>query len=169
MRYLVLLLFGYALLVVEGAVMVFVPLRAAAPDLALMVVVATALSRRGTAPVHAVFAMALGYLADVLSGGPRGVLAFSFVLMSLVGRFFTRRVYVNRLWGRVAAGAVCTALCGVTTTVAQFLVVEGATLRVLALVPLHAAVTALLAPLVIGLCRRIDLTLGIVVQEPLRW
>jgi len=168
-RYLVLLLLGYALLVLEGALMVLVPLRAAAPDLALMVVVAAALSRRGTAPTNAVFALVLGYVADVLSGGPRGVLAFSFVLISLVGRFFSRRVYINRFWGRIAAAAVCASLCGATVTVVQFLVVEGATLRPLALVPLYAGVTALLAPLVIGLSRRIDSALGIVAQEPLRW
>jgi rod shape-determining protein MreD len=169
MRYLVLLLLGYALLVLEGALMVLVPVPAAGPDLALLVVVAAALSRRGTAPVHALFALAMGYLADVLGGGPRGLLAFSFALMSLVGRSFSRRVYVNRLWGRAVAAVVCTALCGTTATFVQWLVVEGATLRPLGLVPLHAGVTALLAAPIIALCRRIDSALGIVMQEPLRW
>jgi rod shape-determining protein MreD len=168
-RYLVLLLFGYALLIVEGTVMVFIPLSAAAPDLVLLVVVAAALSRRGAAPTHAAFACAMGYVADVLGGGPRGVLAFTFVVISLLGRFFSRRVYINRLWGRALAALVCAAASGAVVTVVQSIVMEGVTLRSFALIPVHATSTALVSPLVIGVCRRIDSALGIVIREPLRW
>jgi rod shape-determining protein MreD len=169
MRYLVLLLLGYALLVIEGALLALLPLRAAAPDVALLVVVAVALSRRGTAPTQAAFACALGYVADVLSGGPRGMLAFTFVVMSIVGRFFSRRVYAERIWGRALAALVCTALAGTTTVLVRGLVVEGTSLRSLGLVPVHAALTAVFAPIVIGLCRRIDTSLGIAGNEGLQW
>lgn len=169
MRYLVFLALGYVLLVLEGTIMLLVPLRAAAPDLALLVVVAVALSRRGTAPTHAAFACALGYIADVISGGPRGLLAFTFVAMSLVGRYFSRRVYVDRWWGRMIAAAGCTAISGAITVAVHALVVEGSTARSMALVPLHAAVTAAAAPLIVGLCRRVDTLLGIGGPQGLQW
>lgn len=169
MRYLVFLALGYALLVVEGAIMLILPLRAFAPDLALLVVIAIALSRRGTAPTHGAFACALGYVADVVSGGPRGLLAFTFVTMSLVGRFFSRRVYVDRWWGRMMAAAACTALSGALTVATHALMVESSTVRSMALVPTHAAVTAAAAPLVVGLCRQVDGWLGIGAPEGLRW
>jgi len=168
-RYLVFLAIGYVLLVFEGVLMLLLPLRVAAPDLALLVVVAVALSRRGTAPTHAAFACALGYVADVVSGGPRGLLAFTFVAISLVGRFFSRRVYVDRWWGRMVAAAMCTALSGAVTVTLHALVVEGSTARSMALVPLHAAITAATAPIVVGLCRRVDTLLGIGGPEGLQW
>ena len=152
---------------VVGVVLRFAGSPTVIPDVAQTFVLYVAFSRRGSAPTHAVFALILGYLCDVLSGAPRGLHAFVLAAIAMLGRRFARRLYLEGFVAEAIAGLVgsfaSTLLIAATAVLLPYGRPELSWSQVLP----QAFATALVAPLVFAIGRRVDARLGLV-TAPLR-
>lgn len=148
---------AYAVLLLLSATWRFVPLESR-PDLVALFAVYLGLTARQTIAPAAFSAFLVGYLADLLMGTPRGLLALDAVVLCLMGHFVHRRLLVRgRIFTMVFAAAVA---------VSSGLVLMA--LRVLVESPLHrmgeeasvlfgsAVLSALAGPLVFRLARAVD-------------
>ena len=87
MRSLATLLVGLLLLLLQSTVMEFAPVHLVTPTLGLLTVLYIGLSPLKWAPgAAALVGLSLGYLFDLVSGAPRGVHAFVFLVMALFAR-----------------------------------------------------------------------------------
>jgi rod shape-determining protein MreD len=132
--------------------------RVPGPDIVLLVVVYAALAGRGDLGSVAGMSMFLGYLADLFAGSPKGVHLVAYTLLGLVARMASSRLLVR--------GGLFTALvCGLFALGFGFLPLFlrrwlwpglGISGRALLPVPLTALATAVCAPLVFRVLRRLD-------------
>ncbi|MEK6606967.1 MAG: rod shape-determining protein MreD [Myxococcota bacterium] len=161
MRYI--LLFGvvYALLVLEAVLLRVVRVDLLAPGLAQAVVVYVALSRRGSAPAHAMFALAIGYLCDVLSGSPRGLHAFVLVALAMLGRLVARRVYIEGFVAEALAALGGSATSAMLIGAVAFVLPEAAPAIPWSPLPAQLIATALVGPPIFAMGRRLDARLGL--------
>lgn len=106
MRYIVFSGLAYLLLVTMGALHQVFGITEAVPDVALALVLYVVFSRRGNAPSHAIFALVLGYLVDVLGGSPRGLHAFGLITLALLARLFSHRLELKGVLAQAAAVAL---------------------------------------------------------------
>ena len=147
---------GWLSLLVCGALRSLIALPIPVPDLALIIVLYLGLGARGPAPLHAGCAIALGYLADLLGGAPRGLHALSLALVMLLARSGASRLLVTRVWQElVVTFAVALGHGALVIALASPLYDGGAT-SALRQVPTAALSTALFAPFLFALLRRID-------------
>jgi len=159
-------LVGYALLLVTGAVWRHLPLHYAAPDLLALVALYLGLTARpvivGNLALRmspaALGAIILGYLADLLSGSPRGTLALAAGLVCVAGQLIHRHLLVR---GRLATMALAF-FAGLFSGLVVLLVrAWGGRLglgagREAGILFACALLTGLVGPLVFRLCRAID-------------
>ncbi len=154
-RNLVLLLVGYALTVVQATLQSIVPFRVLVPELGLLVVLYAGLGSSGSLSGACTVAFLLGYVTDLLAGAPKGLFAMVFVLLCIGAKAASLRLLLR---GTVlqAGFAFLASLAGGLLTVLLRSKIEGGTLAPLAIAPLQAAMTALLAPVLFSLFLRLE-------------
>jgi len=148
---------GLLLLLLQSTVMEFAPVHLVTPSLGLLVVLYVGMATLKWAPGSAVVVgFCLGYLFDLVSGAPRGVHAFVFVIIALFARALALRLAVR-------GGVLKAAIAFVASMIAAFLiVVVRAQLSPesgyggLRQAPLEALLTALFGPPVLWLLARLD-------------
>jgi rod shape-determining protein MreD len=149
---------AYGLLLVVSVLWPALPFGRAAPDLLALCAVYLGLTARDQVAPAVVGAMITGYLADLLMGTPRGLLALDAGLVCLAGHFIHSRLLV-RGWMFIAVFSFFTAvLSGGSVLVIS--AVAGLELRGLAaqfwVLAKSAMFTAVIGPPVFRLLRRVD-------------
>jgi hypothetical protein len=152
-------LLAYALVLVLGCVWRWMPLPRAAPDVVALCAVYLGLTaRRGLAP-STLGAVMIGYLGDLLTGTPQGLLALTAGVMCIAGHVIHRRLLV-RGWAVTIGFSFFTALLAGLVALGLRalggLVPEAAMDGEMWVLLLACAVTGLAGPLVFRLCRRLD-------------
>ncbi len=129
------------------------------PDVAALVVLYVGLSGRGGPLGAALFAFALGYLADLSAGSPKGLHIIAAVLLSQAARLASARLMVR---GVIFTMVVATLYGALYFTLLALMrgALDPQGLRAfgapLAKVPLVVLSTALFAPVVFAALRRVD-------------
>jgi len=162
MRSLSFVLLGFALLVLQAAVGVLVPLNELAPNLLLPIVIYLGVANDLHIVRGAILAFVLGYLLDSFCGSPMGLSTFVMVASFLIARgaglnLFMRGPVLQAIitfgFGVVAGGSIL-ALRAIFEPPAPF-PLSSVTDTVLALLA-GAGVTGLLAPALFLVTRRLD-------------
>lgn len=148
---------AYAVLLLLSAVWRFVPLESR-PDVVALFAVYLGLTARQTLAPAVLGAFFVGYLADLLMGTPRGLLALDAIAVCLLGHFAHRRLLVRgRIFTVIFAAAVGAAsglvLMGLRICIESSLRGAGEELAVLLGT---AALSGLAGPLVFRIARAID-------------
>jgi hypothetical protein len=148
---------AFLLIVLTGALWRVVPADVVAPQVGLLVALYLGASVRGQVWEATAAALAVGYLHDIVDGGPRGLFAFVLGAVCLLARVATARLLVRGTvfimvftWSGAAVAVVLTwvlraALGGAVRVVDELPAALGSTV-----------VTALAAPLVFRIGRVID-------------
>ncbi len=146
--------------VVMGGLWRVVPIHVMAPDIALLVALYLGASARGHAWEATAAALAIGYLHDVVDGGPRGLAALVLGAICLCARLATARLLVRGTvftivfaWLGAVAAAALTCLAQVMFAGDALPVPIG---RELPVALGSSLLTALLAPWIFRVCRWID-------------
>jgi rod shape-determining protein MreD len=157
MRSVATLIIALLLLLLQSTVLEFAPVHMVTPALGLIVVLHLGLSEKWTSSSAALVAFCIGYLFDLVSGAPRGVHAFVFVLMSLFARAMAARLAVRGLVFKAASSFVASLLAAVLVVVVRAQVGhdEGG-YSDLRQVPLEAVLTGLFGPPVLWMLARVD-------------
>jgi rod shape-determining protein MreD len=161
MRSVTLVLFGFSLLVVQGALATLVPMHAFAPNLMLPIAIFLGISGEVHIVRGAVLCFVLGYLLDSFCGNPMGLWTFVLVAayfmargagLRLVPQGPTFQVLLTFAMSLVSGGAIL-ALRGIFEN-REFLSLDvgGSAVHIAQ----SGVVTAVLAPLIFGVCRRIE-------------
>ncbi len=149
---------AYGLLMLLSVLWPALPVGRAAPDLLALCAVYLGLTARDQVAPAVVGAMITGYLADLLMGTPRGLLALDAGLVCLAGHLIHSRLLV-RGWMFTAVFSFITALlsggCVLAISAASGFGV-GAVGRELGVVAMSALLTALIGPPMFRLLRRLD-------------
>jgi rod shape-determining protein MreD len=156
MRSLATVLIALFLLLLQSTVLEFAPMHMVTPALGLIVVLHLGLSEKWTAGSAALVAFSIGYLFDLVSGAPRGVHAFVFVLMSLFARAVAARLAVRGLVFKAATSFVASLLAAILVVVVRAQVSHEGGYGGLGQAPLEALLTGLFGPLVLWLLARVD-------------
>ena len=152
-------LLGYGLLLLLGALYPSLPyLERAAPDLLALCAVYLGLTAHSRLAPATLGAVVLGYLADLLVGSPRGVLALTAGIMCIMGHLAHRGLMVRgwtvtlvfSFFVGLAAGLVVIALRGYLGLVPAGIGTE------LWLLIGSSILTSLVGPVVLRLCRLVD-------------
>jgi rod shape-determining protein MreD len=150
------LLVALLLLLLQSTVLEFAPVHLVTPSLGLLVVLHMGLSEKWTASSAAVVAFCAGYLFDLVSGAPRGVHAFVFVLMAVFARALAARLAVRGLIFKAATGFAASLLAAVLVVVVRAQVSHEGGYGGLRQAPFEALLTGLFGPPVLWLLARID-------------
>ena len=148
----------YALLILSSALRSFwaVPM----PDVPLLVVLYLGLSGRGALSAHIGIALAIGYLADILGGSPKGLHSLSLGLIMLAARPLSSRLLVQRRWQEIVITVFGASVHGLV--VCALAIEPGGSSfapsvwELSRTLPLQIVLTALCAPIVYPLLQRID-------------
>jgi len=133
-------------------------LRDAVPDLgALSAAYLGLTARRGVAPAVG-GSIVLGYLVDLISGGPPGLMALVLGLTGLVARAVQQRILVRGAAMTIAFSAFVAVVAGVLVLIVRTMygVPRGALSTDLQHIAFATVATALVGPLVWRVFRRID-------------
>lgn len=144
------------LLLLQSTVLEFAPVHLVTPALGLVVVLHLGLSEKWTPSSAAVIAFCTGYLFDLVSGAPRGVHAFVFVLMSLFARALAARLAVRGLVFKAATSFVASLFAALLVVVVRAQVSPEGGYGGLRQAPLEALLTGLFGPPVMFLLERVD-------------
>jgi rod shape-determining protein MreD len=144
------------LLLLQSTVLEFAPMHMVTPALGLIVVLHLGLSEKWTADSAALVAFSTGYLFDLVSGAPRGVHAFVFVLMSLFARAVAARLAVRGLVFKAATSFVASLVAAILVVVIRAQVSQEGGYGGLRQAPLEALLTGLFGPPVLWLLGRVD-------------
>jgi cell shape-determining protein MreD len=158
---------GYLLLLIAGAVWRLVPIDFAAPDLLAVFAVYLGLTARTvTVAGNIALRMApatlasivLGYLADLLSGTPRGTLALAAGLVCVAGQLVQRHLILRGLLASMALAFFAGLLSGLIVVLVRVWggMTSGDSLREFGMLMASALLTGLLGPVVFRICRAID-------------
>jgi rod shape-determining protein MreD len=150
------LLIALFLLLLQSTVLEFAPVHMVTPALGLIVVLHLGLSEKWTASSAALVAFATGYLFDLVSGAPRGVHAFVFVLMSLFARAVAARLAVRGLVFTAATSFMASLVAAVLVVVIRAQVSHEGGYGGLRQAPFEALLTGLFGPPVLWLLARVD-------------
>jgi rod shape-determining protein MreD len=150
---LLLVLFGYALTVLQATLQALVPVRVLVPELGLLVALYAGLTARTSVSAACAAAFALGYVTDLLAGAPKGLHAFVYVLLCLLAKGASVRLLLSGTW-MSSAFAFVASLLGALVVLAARAQLDGAAFSSILIAPLQAAVTALFAPVVFGVLKR---------------
>jgi rod shape-determining protein MreD len=144
------------LLLLQSTVLEFAPIHMVTPSMGLLVVLHLGLSEKWTASSAAVVGFSTGYLFDLVSGAPRGVHAFVFVLMGLFARALAARLAVRGLVFKAATAFMASLLAALMVVVVRAQVSHEGGYSGLRQAPIEALLTGLFAPPVLWLLARID-------------
>ncbi len=149
---------AYVIVLVLSAIWRLMPLSRAMPDAVALFAVYLGLTARGQLAPAVFSAVIIGYLADLLMGAPRGVLAFDAGLLCVIAHLVHKRLLVR--------GAVFTMVFTAITALVSGLVLMalrayiGVALesfwREVGILATSAVLTGLAGPVVFRLCRRLD-------------
>jgi rod shape-determining protein MreD len=144
------------LLLLQSTVMEFAPMHMVTPSLGLLVVLYLGLSTKWTASSAVMIGFATGYLFDLVSGAPRGVHAFVFVLMVLFARILAARLEVRGPVLMAATAFVASLFSALLIVVLRAQVSQEGGYGGLRQAPFEALLTAVFAPPVLWLLARVD-------------
>jgi rod shape-determining protein MreD len=144
------------LLLLQSTVLEFAPMHMVTPSLGLLVVLHLGLSEKWTAQSAVLLAFSTGYLFDLVSGAPRGVHAFVFVLMALFARAMAARLAVRGLVFKAAAAFVASLLASLLVVVVRAQVSPEGGYGGLRQAPIEALLTGLFGPPVLFMLARVD-------------
>ncbi len=153
-RTVVLVLVVYALLAIVGALATVLPTRALCPEVALYAALYLGLAVQRSLPLAATTAFVVGYLADLLTGAPKGAFSLTLLLVFLATRMLAVRIDVRGPWRMAGFVAAASIASGLVVTIVRSLVSDVPT-SAIAIVPRQALVNAVFAPLLMSLYRRI--------------
>jgi rod shape-determining protein MreD len=156
MRSVATIVVGLLLLLLQSTVLEFAPVHMVTPSLGLLVALYVGLSPKWPLSSAAIVAFCTGYLFDLVSGAPRGVHAFVWVVMALVGRALTTRLAVRGFVLKAAVSFVASLVAAVLIVVVRAQVSHEGGYGGLRQAPLEALLTGLSGPLVLFLLARID-------------
>ena len=126
------------------------------PDVALIVVLYVGLSARGAVASVCGIAFVLGYFVDLLSGAPKGEHMLAYALLGLAVRAASARLLVRGVLYTAAVTAIFTAAFGVLMVLLRHLVEPAVGWGALRRIPIEMLTTAIAAPIVFRVLRRID-------------
>ena len=155
-RHAALFLAGYLALVLLTPLRQLVPPEIPFPSVGILVVLYVAVVLRGSPSAGAAVAVALGYVADLAEGAPKGLSSLTFGGAYFVLRAMSGRIYLGRAASQVltslllalGVGLAQSALLTATAPYGLWFLVREAFWTALA--------TASVAPIAIGLLRRLD-------------
>jgi rod shape-determining protein MreD len=150
------LLLGLLLLLLQSTVLEFAPMHVVTPCIGLLVALHVGLSEKWTASSAALVAFCTGYLFDLVSGAPRGVHAFVFVVMCLFARALAARLAVRGLVFKAATAFAASLLTAVLVVVIRAQVSLEGGFAGLRQAPAEALLTGLCGPPVLWLLARVD-------------
>jgi hypothetical protein len=143
-------------LVITATVGAVLPWHFPAPDVGLLVVLFVGLSARGGLAGVCALAVAAGYLADLFGGAPKGLHMVTYAACALAARGASARILVRGPM-LVAATALSFALAfGALLVALRTSLQPSLGWGVLRQVPFAALSTALVAPVVFRVLRRLD-------------
>jgi rod shape-determining protein MreD len=155
-RAIVMILTVYVGLIVTSSLQALSPWRVPTPEVALLVVLYLGLGGRGTAPAHLGVALAIGYLADLFAGSPKGLESLTLGIAMLLARAASSRLDVATPWHTMVIALVAGLAHGILQLAISSSMYGGDATAALRLVPATAVTTALVAPFGFRLLRRID-------------
>ncbi|MSP61558.1 MAG: rod shape-determining protein MreD [Myxococcales bacterium] len=126
------------------------------PDLALLVVLYLGLSDRGGLVGVAVVALLLGWLADLFAGSPKGLYMTVYILLGLAARGASVRLMVRGAFFTAAVALFFALAVGVLVVGLRTSLQPTLGWGALRQVPLASLMTALFAPPLFFLLRRLD-------------
>lgn len=144
------------LLLLQSTVLEFAPVHVVTPALGLLVVLHVGLSEKWTPGSAALVAFCAGYLFDLVSGAPRGVHAFVFVVMSLFARAVAARLAVRGVVFKAATAFMASLVAALLVVVVRAQVSHDGGYAGLRQAPFEALLTGLFGPPVLWLLARID-------------
>jgi rod shape-determining protein MreD len=150
------LVVAYLLLILQSTMLELAPVRLAAPNLALLVVLHLGFSGKWSVSSAAVVSFVTGYLLDLVSGAPQGVHALVFVLMAIFARILATRIVVSGIVLSAATAFVASLLSAVLVVMVRAQVAPEGGYGGLHQAPFEALLTGFFGPIVLGLLRRID-------------
>lgn len=165
MRSFTLIVFGFALLVIQGSLSVVFPLHSVAPNLLLPIVMFLAVSPDVHIVRGASLSFVLGYFLDAFCGTSLGLHTFVMVAVFMVARGAGPRLFLVRgplseagltLAASLVAGGTVPALRAIFDQSMRDAGATGSFGVMSTLVVQSAVLTALLSPIVFALVRRID-------------
>ncbi|MEM9492197.1 MAG: hypothetical protein AAGC55_23825 [Myxococcota bacterium] len=151
-------LLAYALVVVVGAVWRLVPLGRLAPDVIALSAVYLGLTARHRLAQATLGAVVLGYLGDLLLGGPLGLLSLSAGLICILGQLVHQRLLVRGVVVTVGVSfmtGLISGLLGLGLRAYAGLLPDGVGLD-LDVIAGCAVITGLMGPLVFRIFRSLD-------------
>ena len=156
MRFFVVILAGFFLLVLQSVLLEFFPWTFPPPALGLLVVVHVGVNAAFGMRQAVILAFVLGYLADLVTGAPRGTHALVYVLVALLLLGLRQRLSVRATTARVVLGFVFGLLAALGTVGVRAVVLSGLDVASLSRTPLEALSTAVAAAPVLWLLYRLD-------------
>lgn len=149
---------GYFLVLVMGVLWRMGPLDRAIPDVVALIAIYLGLAARERVAPSVLASVVIGYLADLLLGGPLGLLAIDAGVMCLVGHFVQGRLIVRGLVFTAGFAAVVGLVSGlVLLALRAFHGLVGAAVgSQLVTILLSALTSGLAGPIVFRLCRQVD-------------
>jgi rod shape-determining protein MreD len=155
-RALLFVVVGYLLLLVQSSLRQLVPAVALVPDPALLLALYLGVTPRQSAWVGALVALLLGYFTDVLSAAPKGLYSLVYVLLFFGARIAQIRLltrgWIFEVWFSLLAGF----LGGVLVTLGRALAAPQVGVRGIGVAAVQALATAVTAPVLFFLGRRLD-------------
>jgi len=149
---------AYFMLLVVGALWRLGPFERAIPDLVALCAVYLGLAARERLAPSMLAAVVMGYLADLLMGAPRGLLAAGAAVMCLAGHLVQGRLIVRGTLFTMALSASVGLTSGLVLMALRAWAgrLAGPIGSELVTLVLSALFTGAIGPLVFRLCRRVD-------------
>lgn len=155
-RAVVMILAAYVGLLAVSSLQALSPWRLPTPEIGLLVVLYLGLGGRGSASAHVGVALVIGYLADLSAGAPKGLHALTLALAMVIARAASSRLDVATPWHTLVIAAAAATAHSLVQLALSSTLYDGETLASLRLVLPTALATALVAPLVFSLLRKLD-------------
>lgn len=156
MRSVATLAVAFVLLLLQSTVLEFAPLHMVTPSFGLIVVLYMGFAPQWTASSSALVAFSTGYLFDLVSGAPRGVHAFVYVLMVLFARALASRLAMRGAVLKAATACIAGLLAAFLVVVVRAQISHDAGYGGLRQAPFEAFLTGLFAPPLLWVLARVE-------------
>ncbi len=147
---------AFLLLLLQSMVLEFAPAPMVAPSLGLLVVLHVGLSAKWSISSAALVGFCTGYLFDLVSGAPRGLHAFVFILMVLFARVLAARLAVRGFVLKAATSFVASLVAALLIVLVRAVVSPEGGYGGLRQASLEALLTGFFGPPVLWLLARLD-------------
>lgn len=155
-RVIVIVLAAYASLIVIASVQALLPWPIPTPEVMLLFVLYLGLGGRGSASSTVAVALLLGYLADLFSGAPKGLHALTLAVAMLLARGASSRILITAVWHTLAIAFGATVAHSIVLIALSAQLYGDEPLAALRVIPTTALTTALIAPFVFVLLKKLD-------------